>query len=73
MKKRDKYFIVIMLFLIIMIIVFLCFYNKFNNTELLNESKELLSDIYKLEAGSYELRNGKLYNSNNENINQKEC
>ena len=72
MKKRDKYFLVTMAFLMIMILVLSYFYNRYNNTGLINESKELLGDIYKLKSGTYELRNGILYNIKEERINNKE-
>ncbi len=72
MKKRDKYFLVIMIFLMIMVLVLSYFYKRYNNTDLLNESKVLLSDLYKMKSGTYELKNGILYNSNNEIVNNKE-
>lgn len=72
MKKRDKYFIVVMIFLMVMVLVLSYFYNRYSNTGLINESKELLGDIYTLKSGKYELRNGSLYNSQNELVNDKE-
>lgn len=72
MKKRDKYFLVIMMFLMVMVIVLSYFYNRYNNTGLINESKELLGDIYTLKTGTYELRNGTLLDSNGKKINDKE-
>jgi hypothetical protein len=72
MKQRDKYFLVLMIFLMIMVLVLSYFYNRYNNTGIVNESKELLGDIYSLKSGEYELKNGLLFNSNKERVNDKE-
>ena len=72
MKKRDKYFLVLMFFLMAMLLVFLYFYKKYNNTNLINETKLLLGDLYNLESGKYELKNGILYDENNNIVNNKE-
>lgn len=72
MKKRDKYIIVVMIFLMVMVLVLSYFYIRYNNVSIVNESKELLKDIYTLESGKYELKNGVLYDSNNEVIGNKE-
>ena len=72
MKKRDKYLIVVMMFLITMIVILLYFYRRYNSSELLmNGAKDLLKDLYTLKEGKYELKNGALYNYNNEKINDK--
>lgn len=72
MKKRDKYFLVVMIFLMVMVLVLSYFYNRYSNTGLVNESKELLGDIYTLKTGTYELRNGILLNSKGQRLNKKE-
>ena len=45
MKKRDKYIIVVMIFLMVMVLVLSYFYIRYNNVSIVNESKELLKDI----------------------------
>ena len=72
MKKRDKYFLVLMLFLMAMLLVLLFFYKKYNNSDLVNETKLLLGDLYTFESGNYELKNGILYDGNNNKVNNKE-
>jgi len=63
MKELKKYFYVLVCFILIMILVLLFFLNKRMDINNINSAKELLKDLYELEPGNYELKNGKLYNS----------
>ncbi len=70
MKEIKKYTIVFILFIIVMIIIYIYFYNYHKKILLLNDSKNLLSDLYKLENGDYEIKDGVLL-LNNKKINNK--
>ena len=61
MKQIKKYTIVFILFTIVMISIMIYFYMRFKRIELLNNSKDLLSDLYSLNNGEYIIKDGYLY------------
>ena len=65
MKEIKKYLYVFVSFVIIMLLVLLFFYYKRKDIDNVNKAKMLLSDLYNLKSGDYELKNGKLYSNNN--------
>lgn len=66
MKKRVKYILILLVFIVVMGLVLSYFYYRYKS---IDEVKLLLNDISSLEPGNYELKNGLLFNSNNERIN----
>ena len=64
MKQIRKYTIVFILFIITMISVIVYFYFRFKRIEVLNTSKELLSDLYSLNSGDYVFKDGYVYKDN---------
>lgn len=65
MKKRSKYVLVLVSFLIIMSLVIFFFMNKYKNINIKNKAINLLEKVYKLEKGEYEYKDGVIYNDTN--------
>jgi hypothetical protein len=63
MKKGFKYFIVIILFLFIMGVIITYYINEKSKIRLINNAKELLTDLYELDEGEYRYSNGRINGS----------
>ena len=71
MKKRNKYFIVILLFIISLFIIVLLFINKYSNILDTNKTKDLLEFLYTLKEGNYQYKEGYILTENNSLVQDK--
>lgn len=71
MKQKKKYFIVIISFIVLMFLVLLFFMKKYEEINIINKSKELLSDLYNTKEGDYKLKKGILFSNSGSVINKK--
>lgn len=71
MKKRNKYFIVISLFIISLFIIILIFINKYSSILDTNKAKNLLEFLYTLKEGNYQYKEGYVLTENNSLVKNK--
>lgn len=71
MKQKRKYLVVLLLFIILMSLVLVFFMKKYEEINIINKSKELLTDLYDIKEGDYKLKDGILVSSNGSVINKK--
>lgn len=64
MKRRVIYLIVFILFSLGMFIVISFFVKKYNDIDIVNRGKALLTKLYDLDSGEYSYNNGKVSNDN---------
>lgn len=71
MKKRNKYFIVIILFILSLFSIFLFFINKYLDILDTNNAKNLLELLYTLKEGNYQYKEGYVLTENNSLVQNK--